>query len=216
MSKHVPLAAGAALLLAFAGPAFAQDADPGMTAGTILVRARAIGVLPETTSSTISAIGGHVGATDTFEPELDGSYFFTDNIAVEAIAAVTRHRITAHGTAAGDVDVGKVTLLPPTITAQWHFLPHEAFDPYVGAGVNYTWFFDTSVPHTVVKQVSYDDGFGAALQAGVDYHLTGRWYANLDVKQVFLNTTAKINGGAVRAKVDLDPTMVGAGIGYRF
>jgi len=215
MSKHVPLAAGAALLLAFSASALAQDADPGMTAGSVLVRARVIGVLPET-SSTISAIGGHVDTTDSLEPELDGSYFFTDNIAVEAIAAITRHRVTARGTAAGDVDVGKVTLLPPTVTAQWHFLPHEALDPYVGAGVNYTWFFDTSVPHTVVKQVSYDDGFGAALQIGADYHLSGRWYANLDVKQLFLNTTAKINGGAVRAKVDLDPTMIGAGVGYRF
>lgn len=215
MSKHIPLAAGAALLLALSSPALADDADPGMTAGTILVRGRVIGVLPET-SSTISVIGGHVDATNSVEPELDGSYFFTDNIAVEAIAAVTRHHITARGTAAGDVDVGKVTLLPPTVTAQWHFLPHETLDPYVGAGINYTWFFDTSVPHTVVNKVSYDSAFGAALQAGVDYHLTGRWYANLDVKHVFLNTTAKINGGAIRAKVDLDPTMVGAGIGYRF
>jgi outer membrane protein len=50
----------------------------------------------------------------------------------------------------------------------------------------------------------------------VNYHLTGRWYANLDVKQIFLTTTAHIDGGAVRAKVDLDPTVVGAGIGYRF
>jgi len=216
MLKHLSLATGAAILLTFAGQALAQDADAGLTAGSILVRARGIGVLPETTSSSISAIGGHVAASDTAVPELDGSYFFTDNIAVEAIAATTTHRVTARGTAAGNVDVGTVRLLPPTVTLQWHFLPHEAIDPYVGAGVNYTWFFDTSVPHTVVKQVSYDDGFGAALQIGVDYHLTGNWYANLDAKQLFLSTTANINGGAVRAKVDLDPTIIGAGIGYRF
>jgi outer membrane protein len=209
------LLAAAALAAGMSQPALAQDADAGKTAGSIMVRLRAIGVLPDT-SSSISGIGGHVDATDTVDPEIDGSYFFTDNIAVEVIAATTRHRITAKGTAAGDVDVGKVQLLPPTVTLQWHFMPHETFSPYLGAGVNYTWFFDTSTPHTVVKSVSYDDGFGAVLQAGADYHLTGRWYANIDVKHLFLNTTAKINGGAIRADVDLDPTIVGAGIGYRF
>lgn len=213
--KAISLLAAAVLAIGLSRPALAQDADAGKTAGSIMVRLRALGVLPET-SSSISAIGGHVDATDTVTPEIDASYFFSDNIAVEAIAATTSHRITARGTAAGDVDVGQVRLLPPTVTLQWHFLPHETFSPYVGAGVNYTWFFDTSVPHTVVKSVSYDDGFGAALQIGADYHLTGRWYANFDVKQLFLNTTAKINGGAIRANVDLNPTLVGAGIGYRF
>lgn len=216
--KAIPLLAAAILAAGMPLPVLAQDvdADAGKTAGSIMVRARGLGVLPETSSSSISAIGGHVNATDTAAPEIDGSYFFTDHIAVEAIAATTRHHITARGTAAGDVDVGQVRLLPPTVTLQWHFLPQGTFSPYVGAGVNYTWFFDTSVPHTTVKSVSYDDGFGAALQIGADYHLTGRWYANFDVKQLFLNTTAKIDGGAVRANVDLNPLLVGAGIGYRF
>lgn len=214
--KAISLLAAAVLAAGLSHIAFAQDADAGKTAGSIMVRVRGLGVLPETPSSSISAIGGHVGASDTATPEIDGSYFFTDNIAVEVIAATTRHRITARGTAAGDVDIGQVQVLPPTATLQWHFLPHETFSPYVGAGVNYTWFFDPSVPHTVVRSVSYDDGFGAALQIGADYHLTGRWYANFDVKQLFLDTAAKINGGAIRAKVDLDPTLVGAGIGYRF
>jgi len=216
-SKLFLLMAGAILLASTAAPARAQeaDADAGKSAGSLMVRLRAIGVLPET-SSSISVIGGHADASNTVEPELDASYFLTDNIAVEAIAATTRHRITARGTVAGDVDVGNVRLLPPTLTAQWHFLPQAALDPYVGAGVNYTWLFDTSVPHTIVNKVSYSDGFGAVLQAGVDYHLGGRWYLNFDVKQLFLNTTAKINGGQIRANVDLNPTLVGAGIGYRF
>jgi outer membrane protein len=205
--------AGAALLIGLGQPALAQDSDAGKTAGSLMVRLRALGVLPQT-SSSITPIGGHVEASDTADPEIDASYFFTDNIAVEGIAATTRHHITARGTAAGDVDIGKVRLLPPTVLAQWHFQPHAAISPYVGAGINYTWFFDTS--HGQVNSVSYSDGFGAALQIGVDYHISGRWYANVDLKQLFLNTTAKINGGTIRADVDLNPLIVGAGIGYRF
>ena len=37
---------------------------------------------------------------------------------------------------------------------------------------------------------------------GVDYALTDKWYLNVDVKQIFLSTDAKVNGGAVRAKTN--------------
>nr|WP_321984909.1 OmpW family outer membrane protein [uncultured Lichenicoccus sp.] len=47
-------------------------------------------------------------------------------------------------------------------------------------------------------------------------NITGSWFANFDVKQIFLNTEARIDGGAIIAKAALDPTIVGAGIGYRF
>jgi outer membrane protein len=57
---------------------------------------------------------------------------------------------------------------------------------------------------------------GPSLDAGFDYALGNNWYANVDVKQMFISTTARINGGAVIAKTDLSPTVVGAGIGYRF
>ena len=208
--------AAAALLLGTASAALADDdMNVGKSAGSVMVRLRGLSIMPET-SSSISAIGGHVDTSTTFDPEVDASYFFTDNIAAEIIAATTRHRITANDTALGKVDVGMVRLLPPTLTAQWHFMPHQVLSPYVGAGINYTWFFDTSVPHNPVSKVSYDNAFGEVIQAGLDYNISGRWFLNLDVKQLFLSTTAKINNGAIRADVDLNPTIVGAGIGYRF
>jgi outer membrane protein W len=41
-------------------------------------------------------------------------------------------------------------------------------------------------------------------------------FANFNIKQIFLNTTASLNGGVVKAKTALNPTVVVAGIGYRF
>jgi outer membrane protein len=38
----------------------------------------------------------------------------------------------------------------------------------------------------------------------------------VDVKQIFLNTTASINGGVIKAHTALNPLVVGMGIGYRF
>lgn len=110
----------------------------GKDAGAFMVRVRGVGVLPGDSNSSISTIGGHVSATDTAVPELDFSYFFTDHLATELILATSQHTLRASGTAAGSFDVGTVWALPPTLTLQYHFLPHEAFSPYVGAGVNAT------------------------------------------------------------------------------
>ena len=61
-----------------------------------------------------------------------------------------------------------------------------------------------------------DDATLAALQAGVDVALQGPWSANLDVKKMFFETDASINGGALKSKVKLDPWVVSAGFGYKF
>ncbi len=218
------LAAAAVSLLVGATAVQAADAeDGGFQAGSILVRARALGVIPDVSntpkSSLASAVGGTVDITDNWVPELDASYFFTPNIAVEAIAGVTYHDVKLKNSAVGDVPLGSTRLLPPTITAQWHFLPTEKFNPYVGAGINYTFFYDQ---HGGPLSVSthYDDGVGAALQLGADYNIAGNWYANVDVKKLFLSTNAHIvtvlSPASVTQRVDIDPWLVGVGIGYRF
>jgi outer membrane protein len=211
--------------LAFAGgaraqttalPLVADDAPVGKQAGTFLVRLRAIGVLPQTSSSSISVIGGNVQATNAVAPEIDLSYFITDHVAIEGIAASTRHDVSASNTALGHVDVGSVWILPPTVTAQYHFMPQSRFSPYLGAGMTVAFFYASSPSRPTVTEVGFSNGVGAAIQAGFDYNVIGHWFANFDVKQIFLNTEARINGGAIVAKTALNPTIIGAGIGYRF
>jgi outer membrane protein len=190
----------------------------GKAAGTFMVRVRAIGVIPEDNSSSISTIGGHVTATAQAAPEVDLSYFFTDNIALELIAASTRHDIKATGTKVGDVDVGSVWALPPTLTLQYHFMPHAAFSPYVGVGLNVTFWYGASAANPPVTHLSVGNNVGPALQAGIDYNFAGHWFLNADVKQIFLNTDAHVDalGTTVKARTSLDPLVVGMGIGYRF
>jgi len=217
----------AVLMFGTAAPALAAYADDtaiaadglaGKQAGTFMIRARAIGVLPLDSSSSVSAVGGHVSATDQAAPEVDFSYFLTDNMAFELIAATTRHNVAAEGTALGKVDVGSVWALPPTLTMQYHFAPHSAFSPYVGAGINATFFYNAKAAHPVVNHVSFENNVGAAIQAGIDYNFAGHWFANVDVKQIFLSTTAHVQTvlGPVTADTDLNPLVVGVGIGYRF
>ena len=202
-----------------AGPAAAWSTDEGgFQAGAFLVRGRLIDVIPQTSSSSISVIGGDVNVTSTLAPEVDFSYFVTDNLSAELIAATTRHTMSASNTAIGPVQVGTTWVLPPALTLQWHFLPKETFSPYVGAGINYTFFYDSKGPGSgsPITRVSMQNNVGAVIQAGVDWNISGRLYANVDVKQIFLNTQASLNSGAIVAKTALNPTVVGAGMGWRF
>lgn len=82
-----------------------DPAPVGKQAGTFMVRLRAIGVLPENLSSATS-LGGSVHTSNQAAPEVDLSYFLTDHLALELIAASTRHEVSASATALGHVDVG--------------------------------------------------------------------------------------------------------------
>jgi outer membrane protein len=190
----------------------------GKEANTFMIRLRAVGVIPLNSSSTVSAIGGNVSATAQAAPEVDLSYFLTDHIAFELIAASTRHNVSVRNSALGNVDVGSVWVLPPTLTVQYHFMPHSAFSPYIGAGINVSFFYATQPANPPVTHWSMSNNVGAAIQAGFDYNFSGHWFANFDVKQIFLNSTAKVDalGTTLTAKTSLNPLVIGAGIGYRF
>ena len=217
--KRLSLALGVVSLIAAAltGPALADDGAGFTTkaAGQILLRARAIAVLPESNSAIKTAGGVDTGlrtdVDNNYIPELDLSYFFTNNIAVELIAGVTEHRASAHP---GNINLGDVWLLPPTLTAQYHFFSQERISPYIGAGINYTFIFGQS--GGAAQPMTYSNSVGPAVQAGIDIALTGNWSLNLDVKKLFISTDVKAAGGALKTTVDLDPWLVGVGIGYRF
>ncbi len=208
-----------AIALACPIPAFAQSViqtGAPFQPGNLLIHLRAIGVLPENFSSSVSVIGGHVDTTNQAAPEIDLSYFFTDHLSVEVIAATTRHEVSAVGTTIGKVDVGSVWVLPPTVTLQYHLNPIGRFRPYAGIGLTVAFFYDSHAAGPTVTKAGYSTAIGPALEAGFDYALDGNWFANFDVKQMFINTEARINNGAIVAHDALSPTVVGAGVGYLF
>ncbi len=222
--KNALLATSLLAALGFVDPASAQaqttaDAPVGKAAGTFMIRGRLIGLIPENSSSSFSgAINtGNVSTSNAVMPEVDLSYFVTDDIALELIAATTRHEVYADNSPLGShYHIGSTWVLPPTLLAQYHFNPRERFSPYVGAGVNVSFYYGTSPANNAVTQLAMKPGVGAAIQAGFDYNVSGHWFANFDVKQIFLNAAASANNGAVHAKMALNPTVIGAGIGYRF
>jgi len=188
----------AALALPMTVPIAAADSD-------WLVRVRAIDVVPNASSS----IAG-LDVDGQWSPELDFSYFFTKNLAAELILATTRHEVTLNGKSLGNASV-----LPPTLTVQYHFTDLGAIKPYVGAGLNLTWFYDVglnlgSTPLSVGRT-----SVGGALQGGLDWEIQKNWYINFDVKYIWMSTDVTANG-ATLTKLDINPWVYGIGVGYRF
>lgn len=193
--KQAILASLVALGLMQAGSAVAED--------NWMWRLRAIHVAPDASSGPVTG----VDADSQTVPELDFTYFVTKNIGMELILGTTRHQVTLNG-----ANLGKVSLLPPTLTVQYHFMPDQTIKPYVGAGVNYTRFYRVSLnsPLDVER-----NSWGAALQAGVDVALDKTSYVNFDVKKLYIETDVK-SGGAYFTTLKLNPVVWGIGYGRRF
>ena len=211
------------LLLCQIGIASAEDLNitphHDTTTGNWLIRLRALAVVPDEKSSSISIIGGRVSdISSTVVPELDFSYFFTKNIASELILATTRHSVKATRTALGPLDLGKVSLLPPTLTIQYHFFePEHKVRPYVGAGINYTLFYhDDAGP--VASSISYENSFGPVLQAGLNIGLNEHFSINFDVKKVYIDSDVHVRAldSSMKTHVDINPVLYAIGIGYHF
>ena len=233
-----------AIVAAFA-PVLAQA-----EAGDIVVRLRATHVSPDVSSklgaqtdatfpgnySTTSvpystALYGSTGAQLQVDsntiPEIDFSYYFTKNIAAELILAFgTRHDVNVSSAGAVAKALGSVNLLPPTLTGQWHFMPDQTFDPYVGAGLAYVRAMDnglsasSSTTGAFIAPIRIDrNNFGTVLQAGFDVNLQDKWLVNFDVKKVFVGTNVELNLGSGFKKIDsldIDPWVVSVGFGKKF
>ena len=221
-----------ALAAAFA-PVLAQA-----EAGDWVVRARIVDVSPnedsnlgKTVNKNVAPVmspGAELSVDNNLIPELDISYYVTNNVAAELILALgTRHDVSVKGDSlatVGNQNLGSVNALPPTLTAQWHFNPDQTFDPYVGAGVNYTNMLDRNLKFskgalagTKIKVDS--DSWGYALQGGLDVNLKDGWLINADVKYVTISTDVKANLGGNWTKIDsldINPWVIGVGIGKKF
>jgi outer membrane protein len=208
-------------------------------AGDIIVRGGAATVDPQEDSSRIStsatgAIDGtSAGVGSSTQLGLTGTYMLADHIGIELLAATPfDHDISvkgidaALGTPAGTIDgsFANVKQLPPTLSLQYYpMAPSSAFQPYVGAGLNYTVFFDDSLTSRQeangFSNLDLDSSVGLAFQVGADYMLTDNILLNAAVWYLDIDTTATADHsalGKVEVDVDVDPFVYMVGLGYKF
>jgi outer membrane protein len=197
--KKLAIAALATLLTS---SAFAAQGD-------ILARFRVTNVNPQTSvDKTLQALNVDV-QSDTI-PELDFTYMVSNNVGVELILGTSKHSVTA-----GSTELGTVKVLPPTLTAQYHFNPQGEFRPYVGAGVNYTRFYGFKNKIDGLNLNVKKNSFGPALQVGIDMPLTKNVFLNLDMKKIWIKTKVKA-GSTDLGTLDINPLVTSVGIGTKF
>ncbi|WP_301090466.1 OmpW family outer membrane protein [Sphingomonas sp.] len=228
MKKRLVAALGVMVAGVAAMPAAAQDdaARVGTRAGDVLLRARAITVAPnERSGSILPAFPGEkVRIDNSVMPEIDLTYMATDNIGVELIASTTKHHADGRtGTTGGIGRLASTWVLPPTLTMQYHFMPRSTVRPYVGAGINYTIFWNEKASPGLEAavgrtRVHMKDSVGWAAQAGIDIDLSRKVFLNLDVKYIDIDTTARLDtaaAGTQRVRLNVDPLVFGVGLGLR-
>ncbi|WP_347507463.1 OmpW/AlkL family protein [Pseudomonas anguilliseptica] len=205
-------------------------------AGDIIVRAGAITVDPQESSSDIwvGALGTDVAGTKaTLDSDtqlgLNFAYMLTNNIGIELLAATPfSHNVGVKGMPGGGFaglngKLGELKQLPPTLSVVYYPMDsNSAFQPYVGAGINYTWFFDTKLSSAAEDKgfsgLDMKDSWGLAAQVGMDYMLTDNIMLNAQVRYIDIETTGTthILGDKVKVDVDVDPFVYMVGLGYKF
>lgn len=192
--------------------------------GDWLVRLRALHVSPNDDAGSVSGIpGSSVGVESDTTVELDFTYFLTRNLGVELILGSSQHDIKGKGSVGALGRIANTRTLPPTLTLQYHFMPDATVRPYAGIGVNYTKFYDINSSASLDNalgptDVDLDSSWGVSGQLGVDMVFYRDWFINFDAKYIRMDTTATLDSGATRRKVDIDidPWFLGVGVGTRF
>ena len=208
--------------------------------GDWIIRAGAANVDPDTDSDQIDVAGlatlEGVDVDDDTQLGLTATYMLTDIWAIELLAATPfEHDITVKG---APVEAGSTKHLPPTLTFMWYPFggKDSKFQPFVGAGINYTYFWDEEVdseleaalgiitePVTgstdpVPADLDLDDSWGFAARAGFDYAITDKWGFNAGVWWIDIDTEATIETelADVKFDVEIDPWVYMVGVSYRF
>jgi outer membrane protein len=183
-------------------------------AGDIMVKAGIINVAPKNDNVNISGVG-KVQVEDDTQIGLTATYMVTPQVGIELLAATPfKHSVELDGDR-----IGTTKHLPPTISAQYYPMdPSSAIQPYVGAGLNMTFFFDEDGAVKGDSLGPLGDSFGLSVSAGVNYDIDDKFMANLAVWYIDIDSELDGSNQALGKdyEVEIDPIVVMAGVGYKF
>lgn len=201
-------------------------------AGDFVVRGGLTNVNPD--SEHASVILGGADSTMTLTTDantqlgLNFLYFYTNNIAVELLAATPfTHDVTIHDKnsvlGVDGAKLAEVTQLPPTLSVLYYFDTQSVIKPYAGIGVNYTIFFDEQFEDAPkglgLSNLELDSSVGMSLQVGVDYLINDKFHINMSARYIDIGTEATfdVGGDSIgKADIDVDPMVYSLMLGYKF
>jgi outer membrane protein len=164
------------------------------------------------TSGTGDLAGIRASTTRNMRPSVSVEYLMTSSWSIEALAALPfRHDVRLDGERA----VG-VRQLPPVVGINYRFLAGHTVSPFLGAGINYTHFFNAKGHNALNgEHVELNDSWGVAWHGGVDVALDERWMLTVDARWIDIDSHVKVGGTGV-GTAHIDPWVYGVSVGYRF
>jgi outer membrane protein len=115
--------------------------------------------------------------------------------------------------------------LAPTVLFEYTFLnPNSPLRPYIGAGVNYTTFYDRdstaqgNAASGGPTRLSLTSSVGWAATAGIQYHIAGNWnaYASYSFSRVKTDLSADTAGVIRTTQINFAPQALVVSVGYSF
>ncbi|WP_083002806.1 OmpW/AlkL family protein [Halomonas sp. GT] len=179
-------------------------------AGDFFTRVGVAKVEPKGDNGSLAGGALAVDVQDKTDFAFTLGYRFHDKMGIELLAALPfEHDIALNGD-----NLASTKHLPPTLTLQYYPLggTDARVQPYVGAGINYTFFSDEEL---AIGELELDDSWGAAAQVGIDLLIDDNWALNAAAWYIDIDTDATVNGDAA-GTVEIDPLVVMAGLSYRF
>jgi outer membrane protein len=172
------------------------------------LRLRGIYIMPdEKVDNRLSPLG--ITVDDAVAPELDFEYFITRNFSAELVLALSKHDIMMNN---GGTNIGSLWLLPPSLYAKYHPMPQWKVSPYVGFGMNIVMPFDEKL--AIDPSFKVHTTLGWAAKVGADVKITEHVYLNVDA--MYYDSRPDMTIGGTKFKLNINPFIIGTGIGVRF
>ena len=153
-------------------------------------------------------------------PTLTGEYFIANNVGIELLASLPFHHDI--NLTDGEDSIGASTQhLPATLSLQYHFDGYNMpmnIKPFIGAGVNYTTFFEEKINIEDVD-LKLDDSVGVAGHIGLDIPFAPTEYFRIDARYMDIKTDASLNGEGNTlelGEVDISPWVYGVAFVKQF
>jgi len=212
------------LLFSFSSAVLASDGPWSLTLGAINVNPSSdASALKDTSGADIGS--GLIAGSET-QLGIFVDYRFSETLNLNVIAATPfTHGLTGSGALAG-VDIGQTKHLPPTVVFQYHFPMHDQFKPFIGAGLNWTTFFEEAASQSLKNffgtsnvQIEIDDSVGLALQAGFNVPINEQFDFYFMAALFDIDADADVivdNVKTLSSKVEIDPLVTMAGVRFQF
>lgn len=204
-SRNILAIAAALALTGLSAPVLAQSA------GDWTVGIGAHQVAPKSDNGTLAG-GLALDVDNDVRPTITAEYFLTDNLGIEVLAALPfEHDINIKGVG----KVGSSKHLPPVVSLQYHFGTGKV-RPFVGAGVNYTKFFEEETTGILEgSKLELDSSWGVAGHVGVDFAVSDRSSIRVDARWIDIESDVKVDGAKL-GTANIDPMVYGAAWVVRF